>query len=94
MFYQGFWYNAKKVSINSYLDYANDELKVYGSMSKGGIGVTFLPEIELDGFSFEMSMDNWQYNSTDKWFGITFMDKGEKTDIYNEVPFQAQRILV
>lgn len=84
---EGFGLNAKKVSVRSNLSYANNQLAVSGTTSKGGIGVTFVPEIDLSNFSLELSLDSWQANSTDRWFGITFLDKGEKTDIYNEVPF-------
>ncbi len=84
---EGFGLNAKKVSVRTDLSYADGALKVSGSTSKGGVGVTFGPEIDLANFSMELSLDNWNVNSTDKWFGLTFMDKGERSDIYNEVPF-------
>ena len=84
---EGFGLSAKKVDVRSNLSYANNQLTVSGTTSKGGVGVTFAPEVELDGFSMELSLDKWQQNSTDKWFGITFLDKGERSDIYNEVPF-------
>lgn len=84
---EGFGLNAKKVSVRTDLSYAGGELKVSGSTSKGGVGVTLGSEIDLADFSVELSLDNWNVNSTDKWFGLTFMDKGERSDIYNEVPF-------
>lgn len=87
---EGFGLNMKKVDIRTWLDYSNDQLRVYGNTSKGGVGVTYLPEISLDDFTMELSLDKWQVNSTDKWFGLTFMDMGEKTDMFNEVPFYAK----
>ena len=87
---EGFGLNMKKVDVRTSLDYSNDQLRVYGNTSKGGVGVTYLPEIDLDNFTMELSLDNWQVNSTDKWFGLTFMDKGEKSDMFNEVPFYSK----
>lgn len=87
---EGFGLNLKKVDVRTWLDYSNDQLRVYGNTSKGGVGVTYLPEINLDDFTMELSLDNWQVNSTDKWFGLTFMDKGEKSDMFNEVPFYSK----
>ena len=87
---EGFGLNMKKVDVRTWLDYSNDQLRVYGNTSKGGVGVTYLPEVNLDDFTMELSLDKWQVNSTDKWFGLTFMDKGEKFDMFNEVPFYAK----
>lgn len=87
---EGFGLSMKKVDVRSYLDYSNDQLRVYGNTSKGGVGVTYLPEVNLDDFTIEISLDKWQEKSTDKWFGLTFMDKGEKSDMFNEVPFYSK----
>lgn len=87
---EGFGSSQKKTNIRTDLSYENNTLKVTGATSKGGVGVTFLPQINLSDFSMEMSLDKWQANSTDKWYGINLLDKGEKTDIYNEVPFYSK----
>ncbi|GHV01293.1 hypothetical protein FACS1894211_10720 [Clostridia bacterium] len=84
---EGFGVNVKKTDIRTDLSYANDELTVSGRTAPGGVGVTFLPEVELNGLSVEFSLKQWRTNSTDKWFGVSFMDTGLRSDMFNEVPF-------
>lgn len=86
----GFGMSAKKKNIRTTLSYEDNMLTVSGNTATGGVGVTFLPEVNLDGFSIELELDNWRVNSPDKWLGISFMDKGLKTDAYNEVPVYAK----
>ncbi len=87
---EGAGLNTRYLDIRTHLSYENNELTATGSTTKGGMGVSFAPEIDITDCSFNMSMNNWQEVSTDRWFGFTLTDVLEKTDNFNEVPFYSK----
>lgn len=76
--------------IRTTLDYGNNKLTASGTTTKGGMGVSFLPEIDITDFEMSVSLNSWQAVSSDRWFGMTLTDVLLKEDNYNEVPFYSK----
>ena len=60
--------------IRTTLDYGNNKLTASGTTTKGGMGVSFLPEIDITDFEMSVSLNSWQAVSSDRWFGMTLTD--------------------
>lgn len=76
--------------IRTELDYSNDKLTATGTTTKGGMGVSFLPEVDITNFEMNVSLNSWQAVSSDRWFGMTLTDVLVKEDRFNEVPFYSK----
>lgn len=76
--------------IRTNLSYENNKLTASGRTTSGGMGVSFLPEIDITDFSINFSCNSWQKVSTDRWFGFSFTDVLQKQDKFNEVPFYSK----
>ena len=87
---EGFGSSRKLLEIRTDLDYSGGKLTVSGRTSKGGVGVVYLPEITLDGFNMNITVNSWQEVSPDRWFGMSLTDVGAVTDDDNELPFYAK----
>ncbi len=87
---EGFGSAMTLTDIRTSISYEGGHLTATGRTTKGGMGVTYLPEVPLDGFEMNVSLNSWQDKSPDRWFGLTFTDVGVKTDDYNEVPFYSK----
>ncbi len=87
---EGFGSNTKFNDIRSNISIDNGKITVSGRTTNGGLGMTYLPEVNIDDFSMNISLNSWQAVSPDRWFGMTLMDKGVKEDEYNEAPFYAK----
>ena len=83
---EGFGTSMKLTDIRTTLEHKDGKVTASGTTTKGGMGVTYMPEVNLNDFAMNVSLNSWQTSSPDRWFGITFTDKAEKTDPYNEVP--------
>lgn len=73
--------------IRTTLSYDSNKLTASGRSTSGGMGVSFLPEIDITNFSINFSCNSWQKVSTDRWFGFSLTDVLVKQDKFNEVPF-------
>lgn len=78
-----------KVDTRTKLTYADGKITASGK-DANGMGVFYHPEITLDGFNANMSLNSWNDDSSDRWFGISFTDVGQFTDSVNEVPYYAK----
>ena len=58
--------------IRTTLSYDNNKLTASGRSTSGGMGVSFLPEIDITNFSINFSCNSWQKVSTDRWFGFSY----------------------
>lgn len=79
--------NTKYNDIRTFLDFSDNKLTANGRTTSGGMGVSFVPEIDIDNFEINFTLNSWQKVSTDRWFGFTLTDVLEKADRFNEVPF-------
>ncbi len=55
-----------------------------------GMGVIYHPEVNLDGFEINVSLNAWNNDSSDRWFGLSFTDVASITDNYNADPVYAK----
>lgn len=82
--------NTKYNDIRTNVDFSDNKLTASGRTTSGGMGVSFVPEIDIENFEIEFSLNSWQKVSTDRWFGFTLTDVLQKTDKFNEVPFYSK----
>ena len=82
--------NTKYNDIRTFLDFSDNKLTANGRTTNGGMGVSFVPEIDIDNFEINFTLNSWQKVSTDRWFGFTLTDVLEKADRFNEVPFYSK----
>ncbi len=80
--------NTQYKDIRTELDYSNGKLTATGTSTSGGMGVAHLAPIDImDGLSVNVTLNNWQANSSDRWFGFSLTDVLVTSDKHNEVPF-------
>ncbi len=82
--------NTRYLDIRTSLDYSGNKLMCSGTSTKGGMGVTFVPEIDITNFEMDVDLNSWQVASADRWFGFTLTDVLVKNDKFNEVPFYSK----
>ena len=86
----GFGSAMKYYDVRTNLSIENGKITASGRTTKGGMGMTYLPEININNFSMNISVNSWQEVSPDRWFGMTLTDVGVKSDEYNEAPFYSK----
>lgn len=86
----GFGSAMKYYDIRTNMSIDNGKITVSGRSTKGGMGLTYLPEVDISDFSMNITVNSWQDVSPDRWFGMTLTDVGVKSDEYNEAPFYSK----
>lgn len=77
--------------IRTSLDYTGGKLTASGTSTNGGMGVAYVKPIDImQGLSVNFTLNSWQVNSSDRFFGFTLTDVLVATDRNNEVPFYSK----
>ena len=83
--------NTVYKDIRTSLDYTGGKLTASGTSTNGGMGVAYTKPIDImQGLSVNFTLNSWQVNSSDRFFGFTLTDVLVATDRYNEVPFYSK----